>query len=604
MTTRLIGLESGPDSAQLLVTRLGDLAGDELTLEVRPRGDKASTDDRVGSRSVPVTGWCQTLTTSRPRREQDRLNWAKPVVDGLEPGRSYRVRLTDQRQLVLDTAVVTTTPADDTRKLRLVAGSCFDVKGDHTLVVDRAYDQLVADDDPVPTYNLWLGDQVYVDAPWYETTTTAKSRSIIFDRYLLTWGLRRTSADDVQIEQAEETDENEQGEEAEQGVGDGTRPDGSTPRGDLHRSMARTSNWFLPDDHEFWNGYPNPGWLTLFGHTLARTAHQSWRWVRGRAGAETESHPATQGPWGKAAGEAYLLFASPVVFDNFSDRWSPTQVQVFGSPDVAVVMVDTRWHRTILKKGRQSGFMTDDDLRHVVDLLRTEERLVCLGLSRPLIGHLPHRGIIRRQIEYGAEDFPAQYTELWRALSNRRKAGRPTLVVSGDVHHHAIRTADDDGVLEVVSSPLAMLGALDGDSNLNQLHNSWRRVRGGLQRAWLTVKGGLRWGEEQLRPDLDSPGNQAAYPAFGPDGNWHASTGRVVFEADERQFMDVNQRGLRLPIEPSGLCSIEIDSTDADHTVTVSSVLGITNSRGETITRRQDHTFRWDRTGDSSAAWL
>ena len=350
---------------------------------------------------------------------------------------------------------------------------------------------------------------------------------------------------------------------------------------------------------EFWNGYPHPGWLTLFGHTLTRTIRQAYRWFRGDA--RSEAHPAAQGKWGAAAGEAYLLFASPIEFDEFTEDHSPEQVQVFGSADVAVVLADTRWHRTILKtrtplrNRRRAGFMVDDDLQRLVDLLRADERLVCLALSRPLIGHLPHRGLTQRKVEYGPEDFPNQYTELWRALSERRRAGLPTLVISGDVHHHAIRTADDSGLLEIVSSPLAMLEALDETSNLNRLRSSWKRVRGGLKSIWRGLKEGLRRGEERLRPSLDPDGDPASYPAFGDDGTWRAAAGTVVYEANADEFLDREPGGRPIPVEPSGLSAIEIRSTDGGHTVTVSSVLGFTDRQGQTTTRREDHIFRWDR---------
>lgn len=75
-------------------------------------------------------------------------------------------------------------------------------------------------------------------------------------------------------------------------------------------------------------------------------------------------------------------------------------------------------------------------------MLRNEERLVCLALSKPLVGYLPHRGVTQKKVEYGPEDYAGQYTALCQALADRRSADRPTLCLAGDVHHHAIRTAD------------------------------------------------------------------------------------------------------------------------------------------------------------------
>ncbi|MEL6980989.1 MAG: hypothetical protein AAFO29_01050 [Actinomycetota bacterium] len=550
---RIVGLSAGRNHATALVTRAGRQPNARLVV---------LDDDAPGSgpgmgavvTTVPIEGWHRTPTRSRqPIGEQ--LNWAKPTIEGLEPGTRYRLRVLDEGTGELAEAVITTAPAANCDRFRLASGSCFDVNGQHAEVLEHAYDQLAGPSDRAapPTYNVWLGDQVYVDAPWLETTTTAKMRSIIFDRYLRTWGISERSS--------------------------------------FQQAMRNTSNWFIPDDHEFWNGYPNPSWLTLFGHTARRFARQLYRLPK-----PGPPHPAAQGKWGSTAGEAYALFASTLDFDEFDEDHSPPALQVIEGERAVVVLVDQRWHRTIRRFGLGAGFMRSEDLDQLLELLASEDRLVCLALSKPMIGHLPHRGVTQKKVEYGPEDYAGQYTALWQAMAERRRTNRPTLCVAGDVHHHAIRAADDAGLLEVVSSPLSMLEALNDDSPISRLRQAWIPVRTGLRTTWRAIKSVARRGEEALRPDL-TVDTRNAYPAFAADGTWRPEAGEALYED---------------PNEASGLATIDLAyRTDGEgrgvHVVTVDYVIGSANDQGDVTTRHEARSFQWapantnDPTG--RAAW-
>lgn len=550
---RIVGLSADRTRATALITRVGRKPNARLVvLDDSAPGSGPGVGPVITT--ITIDDWHRTATRSRqPVGEQ--LHWAKPTIDGLQPGTRYRLRVLDEQSGELAESVITTAPAADCDRFRLASGSCFDVNGQHAPVLESAYDQLAGPDDRAapPTYNVWLGDQVYVDAPWLETTTTAKMRSIIFDRYLRTWGVSDPSS--------------------------------------FQQAMRCTSNWFIPDDHEFWNGYPNPSWLTLFGHTARRFAKQLYRLPK-----PAPPHPAAQGKWGSTAGEAYALFASTLSFDDFDESHSPPALQRIEGERAIVVMVDQRWHRTIRRYGQGAGFMQPDDLDQLLEILASEERLVCLALSKPMIGHLPHRGVTQKKVEYGPEDYTSQYTALWQALAERRRANRPTLCVAGDVHHHAIRAADDGGLLEIVSSPLSMLEALNDDSPISRLRQAWIPVRTGLRATWRGIKRVARRGEEALRPNLTvEPGN--AYPAFTPDGSWRAAAGEALFED---------------PNETSGLATIELDHrTDAEgrgiHLVTVDYVLGTATEDGAVTTRHERRSFQWAPANDNDptgrAAW-
>jgi hypothetical protein len=479
MAFGVIGLAATGDRMQVLVARTGVLLPGEVVLDVL-------ADDALVGR-VRIGSWRRTAIRSDPA-PADHVHWAKPIVAGLAPGTEYQVVLRDATGAALASATAATLPAAEDPRIRLAVGSCFDIGGRDVAVLGPAYDAL-RDASEGPVYHLWLGDQVYVDAPWNETTRTRHARRIIFDRYLRSWGLTAPSS--------------------------------------LATVMRRSSNWYLPDDHEFWNGYPHPSWLTLFWHTAARVARQVWR-----AGRRAPPHPAAQGKWGAAAGEAFSVFASGADFERFGCEVVPEQLQRIETNRVVIVLVDTRWHRTIRKSGPGSGFMRSTDLAAVVDLVHDDDRLVCLCLAKPLIGHLPHRGLSRGRVEYGPEDYTIQYTTLWRALTERRHRGWPTLILAGDVHCHGIRSAAEGGLLEVTSSPLSLLDSLSTEAPLGRARRAWVRTRDAVRAGWTRAKAWLRSQEEALRPTVAAASSRrgtVAYPSFAPDGSWIPCAAEVHF---------------------------------------------------------------------------
>ena len=532
MEAGITGLSATADTVRLLV------AGPEPAAD--PSIEVSGLDGAV-VRRVPVERWHRAATRIRPV-PSDYLYWAKPTIGGLQPGTRYVVTMVDGGGRRVATATVTTAPAGDSDRLSLAVGSCFDINGEHAGVLATAYDQLVAGRDLV--YNLWLGDQVYVDAPWQEATRSTHARRIIFDRYLRSWGFTDTSG--------------------------------------LGHAMRRSSNWYLPDDHEFWNGYPHPSWLTLFWHTAARMVRQL-----GRAAGQAPPHPAAQGPWGAVAGEAFTLFASPIDFDGFDESVSPDALQTIETDHAIVVMVDTRWHRTIRKSGPGAGFMAGADLERLTRILATDERLVCLALAKPLVGYLPHRGALRRKVEYGPEDYADQYTVLWRALAERRRRGRPTVIIGGDVHGHAVSTADDGGLLEVVSSPLSVLRELDHDAAIQKARRGWAGARRLATTTWGMAKSWLRRGEETLRPGIAAPSGTVSYPRFADDGTWEPQAAELVMAKID---------------DLSGMAIVDLDFGDGAPVVTVSHVFGAM-ADGEAVTSRKVNSFRWEGGHSGTAAW-
>jgi hypothetical protein len=448
------------------------------------QGDPAlEIDGRVVE--IPQAAWTSVSS------DRHAVHYAKVPIDDLTPGTAHLVVFRHADEAIAE-AMVTTLPdpGDPDGDLTLVVGSCFDAEADAGLRLGDTYNLAVEPSrhQRSPVYNLWCGDQVYVDAPWDEMWKITDARRIIVRKYIRAWGLKA-----------------------------------GKPSGFAH-AMSQGANWFLPDDHEFWNGYPHPSLATLPWPTVKRVIDQIRR--RGEPG-RTEAHPHAQGAWGRSAGELYCVFQTDRDVPTFSEAVNPPQLQVIDMGSALVVLADTRWHRTIRKTGPSSRFMRHEDMDTLVQLIRTEQRLLCLTLSRPVVGRLPHRGPLRGRTEYAPEDYTTQYIRLWKALIDRAVRGYPTLVLGGDVHRHSVRTALDNRLLEVVSSPMAHLASLERGTRVTRARDIWHEVKASTARIWRIAKS---------QPEVEAL--PAAYPVFPTgesDRSWKAEAGESHFDAERFQ---------------------------------------------------------------------
>ncbi len=427
-----------PDQDRLTVLVLANEPTDraaEFELDVSVEGD-----DHAGPvAKTPMGPWHTTIPGSpslarrwhRIRRRGDipEITYAKTVVSGLTPGTAYRidVRRGDES---LAHCFGATLPGPDTTTARLVFGSCHGVSASDERATRRrsfltkAHGRLAAAAKG-PLYQLWLGDQVYVDDPWFHGFDPAVDphRNIIV-RYRHALALtERASA--------------------------------------LPEIYAKATNQFIPDDHEFWNNYPRASFATLPIQTASRVTAQVKRYFFNRS---EQPHPYHHGGWGRTAGAAFMAFQSshPAGFDQFTPEVSPSAVQRIEFPGATVAMVDTRWHRTMALRGigGRSRFLTADDFERLVEVLQ-RDHLVVLGLAKPILGALSPNGWFNESLEVGPEDYRAQYEELWKALITRAENDLPTVVLAGDVHHHSARSALNDRLVEFVCSPMALIDSLN-----------------------------------------------------------------------------------------------------------------------------------------------
>jgi hypothetical protein len=126
---------------------------------------------------------------------------------------------------------------DETRPLRVLLSSCYFTGNKRSRLATSLFSQLERNG-LRPHLRIWAGDQVYLDAPWYEFAIKAHSVSELqrlhSGTYARTWF-------------------------ADQGLGS---------------ILPRGANVFCTDDHELWNNAPNPSNVALDTHK--RETREAW----------------------------------------------------------------------------------------------------------------------------------------------------------------------------------------------------------------------------------------------------------------------------------------------------------------------------------------
>lgn len=361
--------------------------------------------------------------------------WSKLTICDLKPGTPYRVVVDGGADV--GTTVVTL-PAPDATGASIIVGSCYYRANPVADEVSLVYQNLTGDRAPV--LNFWLGDQVYVDKPWRNGLRVTDLREQVAKRYLDTWEIGAAGSYDPE-----------------------DRPIPRDPARRFGFVLRQSSNRFLPDDHEFWAGYPGISYRTLPRHALARQRQQLLDRV-GDGPRTRTSHPAQQGPFGEAAGLAYLIFQSSLsqLTETLGDDQSPKAIQRIDigrqadGSTARILMIDTRWRRTVhTRPAGTAGFLLPRDIDDLERQLQAPG-LVLVMLSRPLAGYppVPRRRRFREQV---IEHYCEQYDHMCRLVVQRART-QPTAVIAGDVHHYALYTAGQGSLLQIVSSPIVMRG--------------------------------------------------------------------------------------------------------------------------------------------------
>lgn len=406
----------------------------------------------------------------------------------MTPGMAYDLRadaswLPDDSPLLH--AVAAPLPESLDEPITIFTASCYDAASDDAGWISDAYHRSFPAEPP--TISLLCGDQVYLDSPWksFRDVAGTKPRVHYLDKYQASWGCDP---------------------DAEAGLRD---------------VLQAGPNWFLPDDHEFWNNFPHATPLALYSlanwrHILRARARrflsQAKRFrlttkLSPRATSKLDewerqlyepTDPCEWDAWGRAAYELYHSFQTPSVDLSLSsgsgdpDPTTPPPlapiVQTFSSGPVHGALLDTRTKRTRSGQTRTrpdgtrmiGRFIPDDDASAVIEAAGASDAdIFVLVLAQPLLtqptDYVSMKGRIKASLDFdrNMEDFEHQYRAFWNDLVQARN-GRPIIAVGGDVHDSRVSVANRINLIEIVASPMALVGSLASWKNAAHRVLGWR----------------------------------------------------------------------------------------------------------------------------------
>jgi hypothetical protein len=346
---------------------------------------------------------------------------------GLTPGSTYRVSLlagagspgrprSPVTEAIFET-LPTRLPATDSnadggeRPFTVLLGSCYWVHGDNGSVADR-YTRLYRHPAERPHLKLLVGDQVYIDQPFWEfeeRKSTKDLQRFITRRYADSWR-------------------------------------------SLKGLLTSGANICTTDDHEYWNDYPNtplPLWLALqvqgYRNTMKKICQDFVAKVQLSRAIESFT-----------IGNPPQL--SVFVADTRMHRTRQEPPGFWGTLEPSLV--------------KYGQFMAESDLDKLVDWLA---RLTCPGvlvLGQPLFSN-PESYVTElfgKQAIISDLNLPAFRPQFQRLVRALQYAPHDVLVLAGDVHFgrvarvqpYLLDGADASTLFEVIASPMAQLPGANG----------------------------------------------------------------------------------------------------------------------------------------------
>jgi hypothetical protein len=318
---------------------------------------------------------------------------------GLEANRSYTLHLKSGTD-ILASASLRTLPANlpplHEEPFTVLLGSCFCQENDAQGDTNQSFSHLPLQDRP--SLKILCGDQVYLDHPTLMNfpENSLELAEIFLNKYIRTW---------------RESDRA-----------------GVPGLGGL---LKHGGNYFISDDHEFWNNYPNRA--TLIQNSWSETGRMQWR------------------------GPAKYLFRQ---FQSLSPEHSG-EPQGFNVPPISFLILDTRFFRgegntTFLPPSHMTR------LQNWIAELNAQRwaGFLCIGqlLFEKRAGWLQGRVVDRNLPDY--EQFP----ELVKAIAGSRQ---PLVILTGDVHYGRVarcRQAHGPELYEIISSPMSLVDKKVGGS--------------------------------------------------------------------------------------------------------------------------------------------
>lgn len=201
----------------------------------------------------------------------------------------------------------------------------------------------------------------------------------------------------------------------------------------LRAVLALAPSLSVPDDHEYWNNFPHP----------ATVVQNSWT-------------PDGRKRWRQAADAVYDAFQVPAP----AVRGEPVEVEI---PPLSILALDQR----SLRREDARSALTESALDRVdswVDHLIRRRLYGAVVTGQPLLD-LPAKPWEEKFVDRTLPNY-GDYRRLVRALLRLSDAGRPVLLLTGDVHWgrvSRIRERIRDRFIEFICSPASLVSTVGAD---------------------------------------------------------------------------------------------------------------------------------------------
>ena len=311
-----------------------------------------------------------------------RIGVATITLNNPRSGDSYTVELNDGQQFKLQSL-----PQDLEQPISFLFASCFFLPTDPNGRYLEAIRSIP--EEWTPSFKLLIGDQIYCDWPPMRDLPFVYARlahRVIGHRYQYYWGKER-----------------------------------------FRQMLGRSPNFFLCDDHEYWNDYPETSFRIL----------RSW--------------PGYRQKFGRAGQEYFQAFQAS---NNPDARcWYSFQIG-----PVSFFVADTRSERERYHSA-SSALMSDHQWRDLESWGNCLTGPGILVLSQPLLRSPGGAG------DLNLSNYTNDYHRLWRVVE-RTSSGQTAdgkkhdiLVLAGDIHTSRYCEAHKDGLTlrEFVASPASMI---------------------------------------------------------------------------------------------------------------------------------------------------
>ena len=313
-------------------------------------------------------------------------------IEGVTAGR-HRVRVREaggaQAEIGVQ-AMPSEIPRDDWLRVLLI--SCY-YRGEDGGHLAAVMDGLPAADRP--HFSFMMGDQVYLDLPTIGNFPDDEARlAAKFEQaYSLNW----------------------------------------TERRGLTSVLRAAPSAGCPDDHEYWNNFPNAA--TVVPNSWSAGGRQRWR------AASDALFDAFQQPAPAVRGQAVEFDIHPVSFLVLDQRSHRREDRTLAATPEALDRLDA-WVDRLIAEGKHGVVVTGQSL-----------------LDEPA-GEFEGRFVDRTLADYG--DYP----RLVRSLVRLADAGRPVVLLTGDVHWGRVTTIAEAGrtlFYEVICSPSSLVSFVGAD---------------------------------------------------------------------------------------------------------------------------------------------